>query len=119
MSKEEAPTAKLQIAQVLEEAQPPEKPPRPTQKISHCQAAKLPPAQARLLARTRAPDKVGGMNDTPPTGSGGNRKAPRLGRVAARGPLGPSPRQEQGQDRGNRQRLAQRKFKFCGGGNKQ
>ena len=67
----------------------------------------------------RASDKVGGMTNTPPTGSGGNRKAPRLGRGAARGPLGPSPRQEKGQDRGNRQRLAQRTFKFCGGGNGQ
>ena len=119
MSKEEAPTAKLQIAQVLEQTQPPEEPPRHTQKVSHCQAAKLPPARARLLAKTRAPDKAGGMNDTPPTGSGGNRKAPRLGRGAAQGPQGPAPRQEQGQDRGTRQHLAQSIFKFCGGGNKQ
>jgi hypothetical protein len=79
VSKEEAPTAKLQIAQVLEQTQPPEEPPRHTQKVSHCQAAKLPPARARLLAKTRAPDKAGGMNDTPPYWVGGQQESPPTG----------------------------------------
>ena len=101
MSKEEPPTAKLQVEQGLEEAHPPEEPPRHTQKNSHCQAARLPPAQACLLARTREgsgqgrrddqhpPYWVGGQQESPPTGSGGGTRTakpfPETGEGAGQG----------------------------------